>query len=208
MSNIKVSELTNNNTNTINDNSLFYISEFDGISTYTSENIKFSGLKQTLINNGFLVNLSSRSCASFYSTETQTTTGTTQAMTFTNQDVHIGSSLVEGSNSKISVSYPGKYNLQFSAQIIKTQGGTSKDIFIWFRVNDQDIPNSNTKITLANNGQYTVASWNIFLTMQSNDYVEIMWGTSDNDIQLRYDNDAATTFGPAIPSVIATIQQL
>ena len=89
-----------------------------------------------------------RLAGGFYSTLTQTTTGTTQAMTFTDQDISLGCDLVNG--SQIRVSYTGFYNVQFSAQINKTQGGTAEDIYIWFRVNGADIPNSNTKLTLAN----------------------------------------------------------
>ena len=149
-----------------------------------------------------------RFAAAFYSTQTQTTTGTTQPMTFTDQNVHLGCSLTGTTNSEILVSYAGFYNLQFSAQIQKTQGGTSEDVYIWFRVNGQDIPNSNTKLTLANNGQFIVASWNIFLELQEYDKVEIMWGTSDQHIELVYVSDSSTPFGPAIPSVIATIAQV
>lgn len=145
---------------------------------------------------------------SFYSTETQTTTGTTQPMTFNNQDVQLGVGFVSGSTSQILVAYTGYYNIQFSAQLIKTQGGTSEDIYIWLRKNGTDVPDSNTKLTLANNGQYVVAAWNFLIGLQEYDNIELMWGTSDNHIQLPYINDSSTPFGPAIPSVILTITQV
>jgi hypothetical protein len=157
---------------------------------------------------GYINDQTPRLGASFYSTQTQTTTGTTQAMTFTDQDVTLGVGLTGDTNSEILIIQAGFYNIQFSAQIQKTQGGTSEDIYIWFRVNGQDVPNSNTKLTLANNGQFIVASWNIFLMLQYHDKVEIMWGTSDNHIELVAVSDAQTPFGPAIPSVIATITQI
>jgi len=162
----------------------------------------------TLDFSGYVNRTTQRIGGSFYSTQTQTTTGTTQAMTFTDQDVTLGVALTGATNSEIWILYTGFYNLQFSAQIQKTQGGTAEDIYIWFRVNGQDMPNSNTKLTLANNGQFTFASWNIFLMLAEEDKVEIMWGTSDNHIELVAQTDVQTTFGPAIPSVIATITQI
>ena len=76
-------------------------------------------------------------------------------VSFNNNDSqNNGVSLVN--NTKITFANTGIYNLQFSAQIIKTQGGTAEDVYIWFRTNGQDVPNSNTKLTLANNNQFII----------------------------------------------------
>jgi hypothetical protein len=204
MSIIRVSELTSGNT--IDDQSLFLLSQYTGGTDYNSQKITYSTIKTNLSDDGFISTGSTRYCGAFSSTQTQTTTGIAQPMTFTNQDIELGCSL--SSSSEIMVSHSGTYNLQFSAQIEKTQGGTSEDVYIWFRVNGQDVPNSNTKLTLANNGIFVVASWNILLTLNVNDKVQIIWATTDTQIQLPYVASAYTTFGPSIPSVIATITQV
>lgn len=147
-----------------------------------------------------------RNGGNFFSTQTQTSNGTAKAMSFTDNDISLACTL--SSSTEIFVYSAGIYNLQFSAQINKTQGGTAEDVYIWFRVSGQDVPNSNTKLTLANNNQFTVASWNIMLNLEANSTIQIMWASSDEHIELVYVSDANTPFGPAIPSVIATLTQV
>jgi hypothetical protein len=61
-------------------------------------------------------------------------------------------------------------------------------------------------MTVANNGHYLVASWNFFIRLNSGDYVEIMWATTDSTIILQ--SDTLGTIHPATPSVIATINRI
>lgn len=142
---------------------------------------------------------------SFYDTTTQTTLGSEiKAMTLNSTDISNGVSVVN--SSQIKVTNAGVYNLQFSAQITKTQGGSSENIFIWLRKNGQDIPNSNTALTLANNNDLLVASWNFFSQMSVNDYLQVMWYSTDTHIRLVAQSGTANY--PAIPSVIVTMNKV
>jgi hypothetical protein len=142
---------------------------------------------------------------SFFSTATQTTVGNEiKTMTLTNTDISNGVSLVSG--SQLKVDNAGVYNIQFSAQITKTQGGSAQNIVIWFRKNGQNISNSSTAITLANNNDLLVPSWNFFSQMNATDYLQVMWYTTDNHIQLVASND--TSNYPAVPSVIVTMNKV
>jgi hypothetical protein len=142
---------------------------------------------------------------SFFSTQIQTTIGSEEKlMTYNNTSLSSGVSIV--SNSQIKVSQAGIYNLQFSAQIRKTQGGSKEDIYIYFKKNGNKITDSNTSITLANNGDLYVASWNFFESLNANDYMEIAWWSTDQHIQLYYQTGTANY--PAIPSVIATMNRI
>lgn len=130
------------------------------------------------------------------------------AMTFNTQDVSDSVTLAD--NSKITVPNTGTYDLQFSAQFRNTDN-FQHEVVVWFKVNESDIPNSATRITVParkNNNiyGYAVAAWNIFLTMNSSDYVEIFWQPSSLSVTMEHDSAGATY--PAIPSVIATIQQV
>ena len=126
-------------------------------------------------------------------------------MTLSNTDISNGVVLQNGTQIKVTGG-AGVYNLQFSAQIRKTQGGSSEQINIWFRKNNQDIPNSNTALTLANNNVLIVASWNFFAQMSVNDYLEVMWYSTDTHIQLVASSSTANY--PAIPSVIVTMNKV
>ena len=111
-----------------------------------------------------------------------------------------------GNPSIIQNSFGGVYNLQFSAQVFQSSGGGSDNIDIWIRLNGVDVNWSNTRLTLANNGHFVVASWNWVLGVKPLTEIQIMWATSGNSISLQ--SDPATAYSPEIPSVIATITKV
>ena len=145
---------------------------------------------------------------SFFSTQTQTTIGNEQkAMTFNNTDATatLGFSIV--SNSRITAAHTGVYNIAFSAQLRKTSGGGATQIYIWIKKNGSNLPDSNTVLTLANNGDLLVAAWNLFLQLNAGQYVELFWYATAATIELYY--NATPVVGlPEIPSVIATINRI
>lgn len=145
---------------------------------------------------------------SFYSTQKQTTIGNEQkAMTFNNTDVSstFGVSIV--SNSRITVANAGVYNIAFSAQILKKSGGGATQIYIWAKKNGNNLPDTNTVLTLANNGDLLVAAWNLFINLNANEYVELFWYATAASLELHY--NATPIVGlPEIPSVIATINRV
>ena len=194
MSIIRVSELSG--VTSLTEGSQFLVSYGDG-PTRESKHITVADL--------FSYRSAYRYYGSFSSNLTQTTTGGTQGFTYNSIDLANG--FTTGSTaSQIKALHSGTYNLQFSAQIRKTSGGSNENVFIWFRKNGVDIPNSNTDIGLANNNTFLVAAWNIILQMNVNDYVEVMWGTSDPHIEITA--LSSNTYGPEIPSIITTITQV
>jgi hypothetical protein len=131
-------------------------------------------------------------------------------MTFTSADVTDGITLVSG--SRLTVPDTGVYNLQFSAQLKNVDNGQN-DATIWFRLNNVDITNSGTQITVparktSNLFGYAVAAWNIFLNMNANDYVEIIWLPASSSVTLEHLPASVSPAYPAIPSVIATMNQV
>lgn len=148
---------------------------------------------------------------SFYDTTTQSvTSGQVKAMELntTDTDTTYGFSITNNALSRptrITASNTGVYNLQFSAQLNRTTGGQPKQIDIWIRVNETDIPNSNTGITMQANDGKIVAAWNFFVKLNAGQYVEIMW-TQNDAIDILA--EVAGVNYPATPSVIATINQV
>lgn len=140
---------------------------------------------------------------SFYDTTTQTAAAinTAYAMTFNTTDLSYGV-YVGSPTSRIYVVGDGVYNFQFSAQLDKTSGGVGL-VYIWFRVNGVDVPNSASQIRLQNNNAELLAAWNIILNLKSGDYFEIMWSVDDTSVILLAQAAAAPV--PAIPSVILTV---
>lgn len=113
-----------------------------------------------------------------------------------------------GNPNKITFASAGLYNIQFSAQLYRTSGGSSKDLVIWLRKGEVDIPQSSTKVTLQARANYLVASWNFFQTISAaNEYCQIMWTQNDN-IQILYEGANLTIPYPAIPSIILTVNKV
>lgn len=113
----------------------------------------------------------------------------------------------DNKKSRITFDHAGTYNIQFSAQFHHTSGGgAGQTVNVWFRLNGNDIANSDTKLTVQSNAPYAVAAWNFIVSVAAGDYVEIMWLTDNANIILEH--EAVTANHPSIPSVIITAVQV
>ena len=145
---------------------------------------------------------------SFFSTQTQTPTiNTITAITYNNTDTSATSGISIIDNSKIKVDTTGVYNIQFSAQLQRTAGGSVKQIIIWLRKNGIDVPSTSTHITMQSNDDYIVSSWNFYLQLNANEYAQLMMYQNDA-IQLIYEVANGSVPYPILPSVILTIQKI
>lgn len=144
---------------------------------------------------------------SFWSNQDQSAANTTTAYPITLNNTDPDSSGVSVvSNSRVTFANAGVYNIQFSAQADRVSGSGSDSIDIWFRKNGTDIPESNIVVTVAGGAAAakTVAAWNYMLKLSAGDYVELVWRTSDINLQLIHEGAATSPTRPAIPSVIVT----
>jgi hypothetical protein len=140
---------------------------------------------------------------SFYDTTTQTAAAinTAYAMTFNTSDLSYG--VTRGTpTSRIYVDTPNVYNVQFSAQLDKTAGGTAL-VWIWLRKNGVDVPDSAGQIRIQGNNAETLAAWNYLVQLNAGDYVEIMWEVDDTSVIILA--EAASAIHPSVPSVILTV---
>ena len=147
---------------------------------------------------------------SFYSSLDQADGTTPHLMYCENTADANGVSMVvgtEATKSQITFANAGTYNIQFSCQLHhKGGGGAGQTVNIWFKLNGQNIDNSDTKVTVQSNNPYVVAAWNFIVSVAAGDYVEMAWLTDNASIILEAEASTATT--PAIPSVIITAAQI
>jgi hypothetical protein len=145
---------------------------------------------------------------SFYQEGTQSgwTQDTIYALSASSTADNAGITVVD--NTKFTVSSGGTFNLQFSAQLQKVQGGTSEVITIWLRVNGVDVPWSSTNLTFANNNILTVAAWNFVVPLNAGDNMELMFSTTDTHIIIFGQPPLSTPTRPGIPSLIVTVVQI
>lgn len=171
-----------------------------------------NGLGQVTIistGGGSSFNTATGSYGSFYSTITQTNVaGTARSMSLNITDITNGVS-ISGStdpfNTYIKTENAGVYDLQFSAQVDKTDSGTD-EIWIWLRKNGTDLSDTATSVQLTGNGAHYVAAWNFFVNSSANDYYQLMWYSPDVNVRLH----AEPAFGvvPGIPSLIVTANRV
>jgi hypothetical protein len=131
-------------------------------------------------------------------------TGTGGNGTYTLSAAHTISSPVAASSrtkSKLTFLIPGYYNIQFSVQVVSSSGST-QHIWLWPRVNGVDVPDSNTKWSVQGTSAAVVPALNFVLAIAAGDYVQLMMAGDNNNLYLL--REAATAFGPSIPSVILT----
>jgi len=140
-------------------------------------------------------------------TQVPAVANTPQAVTFNTTDS--SNKVVVGTPaSRIVCQSAGHYNFQFSAQVRSTNAA-SQSLFIWPRINGIDVPNSATEITIKSNSDVIVPSWNFQLSMQANDYFELIWASAATTSSLAATVAQTTPYvRPAIPSIILTVNQI
>lgn len=147
------------------------------------------------------------SYGSFYSTQTQAATviNTATAISYNNADTAYGIYRDPGDNTKIKVSRPAIYNVQFSIQVDKTSGGTGR-LYIWPAINGTAVANSASLIQIQGNDAEIFSAANFFLPLSNGDYFQLYFSVDALDVQLQ--TFAASAPVPAIPSIILTVMQV
>lgn len=143
---------------------------------------------------------------SAYDTTDQTQSGNNGTpLKYNTTDINNGISIV--SNSRITLSKAGIYNIAFSAQVFKSDSG-SDTVTIWLRKNGTNVPQSNTEVILVGNDGRSLAAWNWLVSADANDYFEIVWFSVDLAVFMDRVTNLTSPSRPDIPSVILTVWQI
>ena len=148
---------------------------------------------------------------SFYSSTSQSDGANTPLRLYCEKTAYSAGVTMEtgtsGTKSRMTFANAGVYNVQFSAQLHNNGGGGSGDtVNIWFRLNETNIADSDTKVTVPTNAPYVVAAWNFIIQVNAGQYIELIFMTNNANIGI--DAAAAGATNPAIPSLILTAQQI
>lgn len=150
----------------------------------------------------------------FYDTTTQTagSTTTAYAVTFNSTDGHWDVSVA--SSSQITFAHAGTYNLQFSLQLESSESNASLQgvVSVWFRKNGTDIVDSNSMFSVPNRHGSTdgklIAALNFITDVAANDYVQLMWHTTNTNVLIRSTGTQSSPTRPATPGAIFTATQV
>ena len=150
---------------------------------------------------------------SFYDETDQTgARSTLLLMKFGNTDLSNGVSITNdgfGNPTQITIANAGKYNIQFSAQMVSTTGNSSTRAEIWLRKNGSNVPATTTWISFPGNSVYIVAAWNFLVDASAGDNFQLAWAINSNvDNAVTLAHEAGTALYPSVPSVILTVTQI
>lgn len=131
-------------------------------------------------------------------------TNTAYAIQF--DTTRISNGVVIGSpTSRIVVPESGLYDV--SATLQYSSGNSSaKDIYSWIRKNGTDISQSSRIVSLSGSGTYSPVLISEAISFNANDYIEIMFASTDTNVTL--DAVPATAFAPGSPAANLVIEQV
>jgi hypothetical protein len=148
---------------------------------------------------------------SFYDTTAQTLTGANQAkrLDIANTFEANGVSL---SGNKIVFNNFGTYEIIFSIQY-KNTSASQEDIYIWFRKNGVDIPDSSSVFTIpqrksASIPAHLIAVTPFIATLAANDFIEIYWHCNTTAVTVETFTTHSNPTIPDTPGVIITVKQV
>lgn len=140
--------------------------------------------------------------------QTTGTDGSTGTYVVSALQIVVSTTITGTCKSKIKCSIEGTYNVQFSIQMVNTDANVH-DIDVWMRKNGTDVIDSNSQFSIPSkhgsvNG-HLIGALNLFIDLAADEYVELMWSTSDTTTTIEYLAAQTSPVRPATPSVILTV---
>ena len=116
------------------------------------------------------------------------------------------------SDGRITVDYPGIYSFTFSIQFSNTDSSIH-DTNVWLRKNGGDVPASDSRFSVTSkHGSVdgnVIGCVNFVLGLTTNDYLELMWATSNVAAYIHAEAAQTSPFAhPSIPGIICTVVQV
>jgi len=182
-----------------------------GVTKQTTFNAVYTGLTGSFVSSSTFNNYTS-SIQSYYlsayhtASLTASVQNTPFSMSFNTTDFSNGITIGGPIRNQIQITNAGIYDIQFSAQVDKTSG-TTVSSYIWLAKNGEDVPDSNTQITLAGGqADAQVAAWNFYVSASAGDYYELRYGATLTNFRIHY--NTSSVVGPTVPSVILTVGRI
>jgi len=135
--------------------------------------------------------------------QTVTAANTATAVTF-NTTPYSNNMSIGTPTSRIVVTKAGDYLASIDMQISKPNASTSTCDF-WFAVNGTNVPDSASVVTLSGNNVRVSAHHDEVITLAVNDYIEVFFSSSDNQMAITATGTQVTPTRPASPSAILQI---
>lgn len=144
--------------------------------------------------------------ATVSSTQTQSanTVNQAQAIRYDTIQNALGVSIDGTDDTKIVFGQSGLYTINFNTQVLSSNS-SAKNVYFWIRKNGVDIPYSTRIKTIVGNAVYSTFHITYNVSLDANDYVQLMWASTDIAVSL--EAAPATAFAPTSPSAYVHIDQ-
>jgi hypothetical protein len=145
----------------------------------------------------------------FHDSTDQVAASTTVATAVIFDTTDISNGVTLSNSSRLNVADSGVFNIQFSIQL-KNTINDGQDVDVWFRKNGTNIDNSNSRFHIparksTGDPSHIIAALNFFVSLNSGDYVEIMYKVDNVGVTIEHFAASASPTRPAVPSAIATV---
>ena len=119
------------------------------------------------------------------------------------------------SNERITVDHAGIYSLTFSVQFSNTDSSIH-DINVWLRKNNDgsagNVPATDSRFSIISShggiAGNVLGTVNFVLPLVANDYIELMWMTSNVQAYIHAEEAETSPAHPSIPGIICTVVQV
>ena len=156
-----------------------------------------------------LNSLKGRAFGQFSSCETQRPDSTepVEIKISDQEDMFGGKHTIDFVQGDIEIKTTGMYLIMAAPQIGKTGGDEARWIDFWLRVNNVDVPNSNVRAVLKDQGQKDVIVLQVLTRLNEGDTLNIMMSVEKTGEGLGI--EAIQPLGePLVPSIILTMIQM
>jgi len=147
---------------------------------------------------------------SFYDTTQQANAGISTWNFVSIGNTYSSNGVSIASTNRITFTYGGVYAINYDLQF-KNTNTSIQNIDVWFRKNGVDIPNSNSGYNIVAKGTgpdgLLMASLQYIVTVNANDYIQILWNGNHAGIGLTTTAAQASPTIPVSPSVIVGVTQ-
>lgn len=110
--------------------------------------------------------------------------------------------------SQVTVVNSGTYNIVFTLSLEKTSAGSPVDASFWLRYNGVDLSNSRQDLAVPNQVALNFVTGSYTQAMAAGSNIELVWSSSDVDIQLAFLPAAVGPVRPATPSAKITLTRI
>lgn len=147
----------------------------------------------------------------FQDTTDQTIASTTTAYAMTLNTTDYSNGVYVSNSSRMNVRNAGTYNLQWSGQFQNTDV-IAHNANVWLRKNGTDVTGSAGLVAIPSShggiDGHTIASWNYFIELAANDYVELYWQADNTDVSLQHYAAGTSPTRPSTASLITTMNYI